>query len=243
MGAARGRNRKGYKAGHGPRHGSNRRPSHKVWWSLEYVAKCPGKRIHPIPRVGDRMGELTVIGYTPGKGGICLAVSCSCGGAPYKITASNLRNGRSLRCQACRNRMLPLTNSRRYATDIIPDAALRKSILGRIGNIIRRCEVPEHPSYADYGGRGIRVWPRWIADRADFARYIASLPAFGTPGFELDRTDNDKGYEPGNLRWVSKSTNYNNRRTVSALTRRVHELEARLRHCKCGATPAVHSAD
>ena len=48
-----------------------------------------------------------------------------------------------------------------------------------------------------------------------------SLPDWDVSGVELDRIDNNKGYEPGNLRFVDVVTNSNNRRTVQGL-----ELEA-----------------
>lgn len=75
---------------------------------------------------------------------------------------------------------------------------------------VQRCENPNHPSYHNYGGRGItihpelRSWKNWI-------NYIESLPNYD-PNLSLDRLDNNKGYEKGNLRWVNTSVQVANRR-------------------------------
>lgn len=63
-----------------------------------------------------------------------------------------------------------------------------------------RCLDPEHAAYASYGGRGITVCDRW---REDPAAFIADLGPKPSPKHELDRIDNDKGYEPGNVRWAT----------------------------------------
>ena len=70
-------------------------------------------------------------------------------------------------------------------------------------SILQRTKNPKDKSYPYYGGRGIRIWKEW-EKRADlFCAYISSLPYFGIEGYTLDRIDNDKDYEPGNLRWSS----------------------------------------
>ena len=75
---------------------------------------------------------------------------------------------------------------------------------------VQRCENPNHPSYLNYGGRGIQIhhelrsWTDWIS-------YIELLPNYD-PKLSLDRIDNDKGYEKGNLRWVNTSVQVANQR-------------------------------
>lgn len=53
-------------------------------------------------------------------------------------------------------------------------------------------------------------------------------------GYSLDRIDNSKGYEPGNVRWVDTSTQQNNRRdTVKVLYQGVEYTKIELaKHLK-----------
>ena len=76
-------------------------------------------------------------------------------------------------------------------------------------NMIDRCDNTENKSYHNYGGRGITVLSRWY----DFFTYLADLPDGFFVGAQLDRIDNDSGYRPDNVRWVTRSVNSKNRRT------------------------------
>lgn len=76
-----------------------------------------------------------------------------------------------------------------------------------------RCEDRDHRDWPDYGGRGIRVHPPWAADFHEFVDQVARLPGAGRRGRSLDRIDNARGYEPGNLRWATLEQQSCNRRT------------------------------
>lgn len=78
--------------------------------------------------------------------------------------------------------------------------------------IVARCTSPTHKQYADYGGRGINIYPKWRYDQYSFIRYMLNTLGDRPPGFSLDRIDNNKGYIPGNLRWADKNMQNNNRR-------------------------------
>ena len=73
-----------------------------------------------------------------------------------------------------------------------------------------RCTVPTNPRYADYGGRGIKVCERWLSSPQAFIDDMGPKPS---PKHELDRIDNDRGYEPGNCRWATRKENDRNRRS------------------------------
>lgn len=81
--------------------------------------------------------------------------------------------------------------------------------------MIRRCHNPEHPAYANYGGRGISVCDAW---RDDVSQFIADVGHRPEGSFEIDRIDNDRGYEPGNVRWTDRATNSRNRRSNRIIT-------------------------
>jgi hypothetical protein len=70
-----------------------------------------------------------------------------------------------------------------------------------------RCTCTKHNSFKDYGGRGIAICDRWKV----FENFLADMgerPA----GLTLDRINNDKGYEPGNCRWATRSEQQRNQR-------------------------------
>lgn len=91
-------------------------------------------------------------------------------------------------------------------------------------DIKQRCYNINSPRYHDWGGRGITVFEEWINDYRRFAEYIGDKP---TPFHQLDRIDNDKGYEPGNVRWATAETNSRNRRVNKTSVSGVKGVEYR----------------
>lgn len=75
----------------------------------------------------------------------------------------------------------------------------------------RRVTDEKHPRFKDYGG--ITMYYKWQKDYASYRDYInAELGPRPSLDHTLDRTDNDKGYEPGNLRWATTEEQLSNRR-------------------------------
>lgn len=72
----------------------------------------------------------------------------------------------------------------------------------------QRCDNPDRREYPDYGGRGIRVCERW----EDFANFYADMGDRPGPKYSLDRIDVDGNYEPGNVRWATRSEQNSNKR-------------------------------
>jgi hypothetical protein len=82
-------------------------------------------------------------------------------------------------------------------------------------NLVRRCEDSRDPSFANYGGRGIRVFPAW---RLSFAAFFHDVGKRPSPHHSLDRIDNDGHYWPGNVRWATRKEQANNTRTNRRLS-------------------------
>ena len=81
--------------------------------------------------------------------------------------------------------------------------------------MLTRCYNPKRTSYPHYGGRGIQVCARW---RADFTAFLEDVGLRPDNAFTLDRIDNNKGYEPGNVRWIDRKTQARNTRRNRRLT-------------------------
>lgn len=80
--------------------------------------------------------------------------------------------------------------------------------------MIRRCHDPRVKGYDNYGGRGISVCNQWV----DFWTFVADMPPRPSPKHTLDREDNNGNYEPGNVRWATKSQQMHNTRFNVRLT-------------------------
>jgi hypothetical protein len=68
-------------------------------------------------------------------------------------------------------------------------------------NMKQRCLAPRSSSYHRYGARGITMLLEWQNDFAVFQSWALSNGYH--EGLSIDRIDNDKGYYPGNCRFVT----------------------------------------
>lgn len=81
-----------------------------------------------------------------------------------------------------------------------------------------RCNNTNDVAYSYYGERGIKVCNLWENSFIKFYEYVSKLPNFSkykTSNYSIDRIDNSKGYEPKNIRWVSKTTQVINRKNYN----------------------------
>lgn len=83
------------------------------------------------------------------------------------------------------------------------------AIYNRWRAIRQRTTNPTATGYKHYGGRGIHLCKEWTQSFKKFYEYMGEPP---TPKHSIDRIDNSKGYEPGNVRWATKSEQAHNKR-------------------------------
>lgn len=207
-----------------------------------------------IPEVGETMGTRQVLEVVLGPSGgfMSMLLQCECGARPLLITSlTSFSRYKDAPCRRCA-RGLVVNNRLRDAG--YPHITTKTSHYARLRSVldgaIARCHNPKHPGWKNYGGRvrnPISVYAPWRDDKVAGILYFLSLPDWDVPGFELDRVDNNKGYEPGNLRFVDVVTNSNNRRTVqglelvavtlseenAALSEKNAALQARIKQLEC----------
>jgi hypothetical protein len=82
-------------------------------------------------------------------------------------------------------------------------------------NAIQRCCSPQNPAYQFYGARGITICDEWKNDFAAFYAYMGEPPS---KKHSINRKDNDKGYEPGNVEWSTLREQLDNRSCTILVT-------------------------
>ena len=91
---------------------------------------------------------------------------------------------------------------------LIEAICFKKQIHGLIGSkeyqawntIKERCLNPKSKRFKDYGAKGITICDEWKDNVQAFYDHVGKAPE--GKRVSLDRIDNDRGYEPGNVRWV-----------------------------------------
>lgn len=78
----------------------------------------------------------------------------------------------------------------------------------------RRCLNSKDDAYPNYGGRGIKICPRW----SDFQNFLEDMGMRPTMNHSLERINNEKGYSPSNCKWALSIEQTQNRRNTRRLT-------------------------
>lgn len=133
---------------------------------------------------------------------------CDCGNEPI-IDASAVASGntKSCGCWATDVRAAAITHGAARTGAFAPTYRSWRNMLTRGRNPnINRAER--------YVLRGITVCDDWLpgVDGKGYERFLAYAGERPSPQHSIDRIDNDRGYEPGNVRWVVQSQQTRNQR-------------------------------
>lgn len=158
-----------------------------------------------IDLTGQQFGRLLVIRRVGQKGEktmwLCL---CDCGNEAI-VSSGNLRS-ETTSCGCYQKEQARKAKTKH---------GMSHSALSYIWvSIKQRCFNKKNKGYKNYGGRGIKICKEWINSFQAFYDYVSQLPHCGEKGYSLDRINNDGNYEPGNVRWATRSEQNRNRRRV-----------------------------
>lgn len=175
------------------------------------------RRLHAVT-VGQHFGLWVITGpevrlyrtQEKPQGHRAVPAKCSCPlGTERVLTFSELFGGKSRSC-GCRRSEL----TRHKNLSFITHGLSAHPLYSTWRKMLRRCENPADKSWADYGGRGIKVHAEWH-DVTTFVawmdEHLGPRPAFG---MSLDRVDVNGNYEPGNVRWADAWIQRHNRRPL-----------------------------
>lgn len=150
---------------------------------------------------------------------------CKCG-VEKEVRLSELKDGKSLCCRSCSSKA-KMAHSREadpeaFAAHMKRAAAARATMNGSkytpeekyaailFAGAKQRCTNPESVAYKDYGGRGIKFYFSSIEEAARYM--VEEHGARPSSAHSIDRIDNDRHYEPGNLRWATRGEQARNKR-------------------------------
>ena len=153
---------------------------------------------------GQRFGRLTVIERAPNaaNGAIRWKSRCDCGNDTISWKKT-LLDGRAQSC-GCLHREIVQENSRKHGKCGTQVWKAWQNMLNRAARPTRERERKYYTS------RGIAVWPEWVESFQAFYDEVGDPPG---PGLTLDRIDNNRGYEPGNIRWATRKEQIANSRS------------------------------
>lgn len=146
---------------------------------------------------GETYGMLRVISLshtTRNNGMSHYLCKCSCG-AEKVISHGNLRSGHTVSCGCQRNK----TGSE--SSNFIHGFSKNHKAYKSWCKIKERCLNPNDISYANYGAKGVTISDEF---KDDFLAFYAEVgePPGQSRLWSVDRIENSKNYEKGNLRWA-----------------------------------------
>ncbi len=177
-----------------------------------------------------------------------LLCRCQCG-VEREVRVREILAGKSNCCRSCASRlkMLRVPLDKRVSMAKVASSAAAAALAAKIksdpfrlrfgesldavrsvgAGAKQRCTNPNSAQYADYGGRGIEF--RFPTVRAFAEWVLLNIGPRPSAFHSLDRIDNMRHYEPGNLRWATRAEQARNKRTYKRTAngeriRNLHQL-------------------
>lgn len=164
----------------------------------------------PTPDLTGRVfGRLTVIRSADkctSHGQARWFCSCSCGGTKT-VLAQSLARGNTSSC-GCFRREFSSFKSTTHG-HCRTGGKRRTPEYNSWRGMIERCTNPRSIGWKRYGGRGIEVCERW---RNSFIAFLSDLGPRPTARHTLERSNNNRNYEPGNVSWALPPVQARNKR-------------------------------
>jgi hypothetical protein len=151
---------------------------------------------------GDRYGRLSFVRQVPRRANdkhLRGLWRCECG-SEKEIAISRVRKGYSKSC-GCLAAEVSSEKARKHGMRGTPEYSSWQAMKAR-------CLDPNNKDYPRWGGRGVTVCAEWVASFDAFYEHIGPR----LPRTSLDRINNTRGYEPGNVRWATAKEQQENRR-------------------------------
>lgn len=152
-----------------------------------------------------RFGRLTAIKRDKNSKRTKWICKCDCGNIK-SIQLTHLRSGATTSCGCYHKEVNHNIQTQHGMT--------KTSLYNRWKSMKQRCLNPNNKAYNNYGKRGITICDEWL-DYNNF--YNWAINHGYKDDLQLDRIDNNKGYEPNNCRWIKPIINNHNRRITAKI--------------------------